>query len=128
MGVGRIASDEESLVLLKPVVQFSFTCDGVSRAFLYKYEDCCGCLIVGKYSFPVHYNKTKDSIFSFQICTILRIQYLFESKPCFLSNFNATENWDGLQLKVKKFIESRKLSFHPFQMKNVRVHSGNLHK
>ena len=32
--VGRIALDEETLVLLKPVVQFSLTY-GVSRGFLY---------------------------------------------------------------------------------------------
>ena len=34
LGVGRIATDEERLVLLKPVVQFSFTY-GMSSGFLY---------------------------------------------------------------------------------------------
>ena len=34
VGVGRIAPDDERLVLLKPGVQFSFTY-GVSRGFLY---------------------------------------------------------------------------------------------
>ena len=34
VGVGRIAPDEERLVLLKPVVQFSFIY-GVARGFLY---------------------------------------------------------------------------------------------
>ena len=71
VGRGCIASDEERLVLSKPVVHFSFTY-GVLRALVYNYLTLITSLFT-----VISTNVSKKDVTTFQLITISRLEFHF---------------------------------------------------